>query len=110
MLLRALDRTQSASSLVRLLRDPLGYLWTYGFGWKAPEETEEPLTLDALAFGGLLHEILQQAVTRMENAETGGFAGASRGDIERAAALAATEVAERWASRRPVPPPVIWEL
>ena len=110
MLLRALERTQSASSLVRLLRDPLGYLWTYGFGWKAPEETEEPLTLDALAFGGLLHEILQQAVTRMENAETGGFAGASRGDIEHTAAWAATEVAERWAARRPVPPPVIWEL
>ena len=109
MLLRALHRTQSASSLVRLLRDPLGYLWTYGFGWKAPEETEEPLTLDALAFGGLLHEILQQAVTRMENAETGGFAGASRGDVERAVALAATEVAERWASMRPVPPPVIWD-
>ena len=37
LLLRALDRLQSASSLVKLLRDPLGYLWTYGFGWREPK-------------------------------------------------------------------------
>jgi hypothetical protein len=28
----ALQRQQSATSLVKLLRDPLGYLWRYGFG------------------------------------------------------------------------------
>ena len=34
LLLRALEeRRQSAKSLVKLIRDPLGYLWTYGFGW-----------------------------------------------------------------------------
>ena len=109
MLLRALNRTQSASSLARLLRDPLGYLWTYGFGWKAPEETDEPLTLDALAFGELLHQFLQEAVTRTEGVEAGGFAGASHGDIERAVASAAAEVTDRWAATRPVPPPVIWQ-
>ena len=64
VLLQALYRTQSASSLVRLLRDPLGYLWTYGFRWQAASETEEPMTLDALAFGELLHEFLQEAVIR----------------------------------------------
>ena len=108
MLLRALNRTQSASSLVRLLRDPLGYLWTYGFGWRAPEETEEPLTLDALAFGELLHEFLEEAVTHMEGAKTGGFGGASLHDIESGVNVAAKAVAERWTSTRPVPPPVIW--
>jgi len=54
LLLRALDRRQSATSLVKLLRDPLGYLWTYGFRWTEPEDTDEPLTLDALAFGKAL--------------------------------------------------------
>ena len=108
ILLRALNRTQSATSLARLLRDPLGYLWTYGFRWKAPEETEEPLTLDALAFGSLLHEILQETVNRLEGAGSGGFAGSAHGDVEREAAAAADAVAERWASKRPVPPPVIW--
>src|SRR5271170_1669444 len=43
----ALQRQQSATSLVKLLRDPLGYLWQYGFYWEEPGETEDPLLLDA---------------------------------------------------------------
>ena len=109
VLLGALYRTQSASSLVRLLRDPLGYLWTYGFRWKAVSETEEPMTLDALAFGELLHEFLRETVTRMEDAESGGIAGASRDRIIQAVEKAAFSVAERWSATRPVPPPVIWQ-
>ena len=109
LLLRALDMTQSATSLARLIRDPLGYLWTYGFGWSAPEETEEPLTLDALAFGALLHEFLENAVTRLEGAESGGIAGASRDRIIPAVEMAAFSVAERWSATRPVPPPLIWQ-
>ena len=109
VLLRALYRTQSASSLVRLLRDPLGYLWTYGFGWSAPEETEEPLTLDALAFGSLLHEFLKEAVTRLEGDESGGIAGASRDAVVSAVDDAGSVVAGRWTATRPVPPPVIWQ-
>lgn len=108
LLLRALDRRQSASSLVKLLRDPLGYLWTYGFRWRAPEETDEPLTLDALDFGNLLHEILQSAVTRLEDPGTGGFAAASTGAIGRAVSRSAYEVRVRWDESRPVPPPAIW--
>ena len=77
LLLRALDRRQSATSLVKLLRDPLGYLWTYGFRWAEPEETDEPLTLDALAFGNLLHEILEEAVTQIEVTGAGGLGSAS---------------------------------
>ena len=109
VLLRALYRTQSASSLVRLLRDPLGYLWTYGFRWKAASETEEPMTLDALAFGELLHQVLQEAVTGMEDAGSGGIAGASRDRIIQAVEKAAFSVAQRWSAERPVPPPVIWQ-
>ena len=108
MLLRALDRTQSATSLSRLLRDPLGYLWTYGFGWKAPEETEEPLTLDALAFGSLLHEFLGESINRLEGSRHGALACASHREIERTVTTAANAVAGRWAAERPVPPPVIW--
>ena len=47
LVMAALDRRQSATSLAKLLRDPLGYLWTYGFRWEEPRETEEPLLLDA---------------------------------------------------------------
>ena len=108
VLVRALDRRQSASSLVKLLRDPLGYLWAYGFGWRQPEETEEPLTLDPLAFGNLLHEILEAAVTRLENADPGGFATASVEAIGHAVAHAADGVKQQWDESRPVPPPVVW--
>ena len=108
LLIRALDRRQSASSLVRLLRDPLGYLWTYGFGWRAPEETDEPLTLDPLAFGNLLHEVLQETVTRLEKSGTGGFAAASTEEIDGAVRRSADVVRTRWDESRPVPPPAIW--
>ena len=109
LLLRALDRRQSASSLVKLLRDPLGYLWTYGFGWSEPEETDEPLTLDALAFGNLLHEILEDVVSQLEIAGPGGFARASSTEVARAIEAASDRVSARWEETRPVPPPVVWQ-
>ena len=109
LLVRALDRRQSATSLTKLLRDPLGYLWTYGFGWREPEETEEPLTLDRLAFGNLLHEILEAAVTELEIAGPGRFAGAAPAAIAQAIEQAAEIVAARWGESRPLPPPAVWE-
>ena len=108
LLLRALDRRQSAASLVKLLRDPIGYLWTYGFGWRATEETDDPLTLDPLAFGNLIHEILEEAVTQLESDRLGGFASASAQVIFQAIQAAGGRVAVRWDESRPVPPPVVW--
>lgn len=109
LLVRALNRRQSASSLVKLLRDPLGYLWTYGFGWSEPEETDEPLTLDALAFGNLLHEVLQETVAQIETALPGALASASAEEVRGAIDRASSNVAARWAEALPVPPPIIWE-
>ena len=103
---RALGRVQSATSLVKLLRDPIAYLWTYGFHWDQPEETEEPLILDPLAFGNLLHAILEVGVNRLEVA--GGLGGADRGSIEAALHMAKIDVAAQWEKEYPVPPPVIW--
>ena len=108
LLLQALDRRQSASSLVKLLRDPLGYLWTYGFGWAQPTETDEPLTLDPLAFGNLLHEILEEAVTLLERAGAGGLAGAATDEITQACEAAGGTVAARWDDAQPIPPDVVW--
>jgi hypothetical protein len=109
VLLRALNRRQSATSLVKLLRDPLGYLWTYGFGWSEPEETDEPLTLDALAFGSLLHEILEDAVTQIELAQPGSFGRASRQEISEVIQTVAKTVDTRWNETRPIPPPAVWK-
>jgi hypothetical protein len=104
----ALQRQQSATSLVKLLRDPLGYLWRYGFGWNEPKETEAPLLLDALAFGNLLHDALRAAVTRLEDTVPGGFASAAPQQIRDTLGSALDEVAAEWELSQPTPPPVIW--
>jgi PD-(D/E)XK nuclease superfamily len=67
-------QAMSATSLRLLLRDPIRFVWRYALGWRQPEEAEEPLTLDALAFGILVHEILQTAVSALET--DGGFGSA----------------------------------
>jgi hypothetical protein len=104
----ALQRQQSATSLVKLLRDPLGYLWRYGFGWTEPSETEDPLLLDALAFGNLLHATLQAAVTSLETSRRGGFGAASSQEMRAALDSALELVAADWEQSQPTPPPVIW--
>jgi len=105
----SLNRRQSATSLAKLLRDPLGYLWTYGFRWLEPDETEEPLQLDALAIGGILHATLERAVSGLELAKPGGFGTADDVSIVDAVSTALDAVAREWQSTRPVPPPVIWQ-
>src|SRR6185369_3441241 len=59
--LAILSRLQSASSLSLLLRNPLGFVWKYGLGLRAPELAAEPLILEPLAFGNLVHEVLDTA-------------------------------------------------
>jgi len=106
VVIRALERQQSATSLVKLLRDPLGYMWKYGFHWDQPSETEDSLLVDALAFGNLVHRTLQAAVTRLEG--SGGFASATAQEIEAALHGALETVATEWEQSQPTPPPVIW--
>ena len=101
-----LERTQSASSLRMLLRNPLGFVWRYGLGWRAPESGEDPLVLDPLAMGKLVHQTLDGALRMLE--EDGGLAGASEKRIGAAMDAAATEIAASWEAGQAVPPPVIW--
>jgi hypothetical protein len=109
LIVASLNRRQSATSLTKLLRDPLGYLWTYGFRWQEPDETEEPLQLDPLAIGNILHETLERAVSGLELAKPGGFGTADDASIAAAVGEALDTVAREWEHMRPIPPPVIWE-
>ena len=106
LVLAILDRSQSASSLKTLLRNPLGFVWRYAFGWKAPQSSAEPLVLDPLAEGNLVHMVLDRALRDLEAA--GGLASADAASIESAVQRAAQSVAADWESERPVPPTVIW--
>ena len=106
LILAILERIQSASSLHMLLRNPLGFVWHYGLGWHAPESGEDRLTLDALAKGNLVHQILERALRTLE--ADGGLVHASEQRIAAAVDGAAAEVAREWESDQAVPPPVIW--
>jgi len=106
LVLAILDRTQSASSFRRLLRNPLSFVWVYAFGWREPQSSAEPLVLDALGIGDLVHMVLDRALRDLEAG--GGLAAADAETVEAAVARAAQAVAGDWESERPVPPAVIW--
>ena len=105
-ILAILKRTQSASSLRLLLRNPLGFVWRYGLRWREPDSGEEPLVLDALAMGELVHQTLDRALRVLEAGR--GLAGASQKRIAAAVDSAAAEIAASWEADQAVPPPVIW--
>jgi PD-(D/E)XK nuclease superfamily len=106
LLLAILDRTQSASSLRRLLRNPLGFVWVYAMHMRIPQSGVDPLVLDALGVGDLVHMTLELALQKLEAA--GGLAQANESQIATAVSGAADEAAFVWESERAVPPDVIW--
>src|SRR5262249_8538127 len=63
---RAIVQVQSATSLRLMLRDPLAFVWRYALGWRSLVEDEQPLSLDARAFGELVHEMLKSSVDALE--------------------------------------------
>jgi RecB family exonuclease len=106
LLLAILDRAQSASSLRLLLRNPLGFVWRYAMRLRMPESGTDPLVLDPLGMGDLVHMTLDRALQKLEVA--GGLAKADEAQIGAAVAEATREVAGVWESERAVPPTVIW--
>lgn len=102
----ALARIQSTTSLQRMLRDPLGFVWRYALGWRASRLETEPLQLDPASFGELVHELISGAITRLEPQP--GFARARPEEIDAAIAAASAEILTSWPLSRSVPPPVLW--
>lgn len=102
-----LARVQSASSLRKLLRDPLGFVWRYGLGMRAPELEEEPLVLDPAAFGDLVHSLLERAVRLIETRD--GLSAVSTAAVETAIGEIGADVQREWESRQATPPTVIWQ-
>jgi hypothetical protein len=103
---RVFEYPMSATSLRMLLRDPIRFVWRYALGWKQPEEADEPLRIDPLAFGTLVHDVLRSAVDILENGD--GLATADAVAIEGAIEQALGEIAKTWELEQPVPPMLIW--
>lgn len=106
LMLAILERTQSASSLKQLLRNPLGFVWRYGMALRRRDMTEDPLVLDALQMGNLVHMTLDAALSLLE--ADGGLAAATDDGIERSVEVAAAQVADRFEAEQAAPPEVIW--
>ena len=105
-ILRALARTQSAKSLSLLLRNPMGFVWTYALGMTAPEVDQAAVGLDRRHFGTLVHGILDRAVTVLE--AEGGVSSASPFHVAEVVAREALAAGEEWKTGHPVPPALVW--
>ncbi|MGY8676627.1 PD-(D/E)XK nuclease family protein [Bradyrhizobium sp. UFLA05-153] len=106
VVLKAIGRVQSPTSLQRMLRDPLGFVWRYALGWKTPRDREQPLTIAPDEFGKLVHELLRRTVDSLEPQP--GYARASDEEIEGALRDAAHTVRESWPLEGHVPPALLW--
>lgn len=101
-----LARTQSASSLRMLLRDPIGFVWKYGLGMRSFEIEEEPLVLDHRGFGDLVHGLLERAVRLVES--RGGLIHADATALQTALDEVMPTLRAEWEAGHAVPPAVIW--
>jgi hypothetical protein len=107
VILRALSEVQSATSLRRIIRDPLGFVWRYALHWRSTIEEEGLLSLDPLAFGELVHELLRRSVDALE--PDPGFSRAPPHEIEMALKYAAAVISEEWPIQRAAPPALLWQ-
>ena len=60
-----LSKPASATSLTRMLRAPLGYVWYYGLGWRGADIDTDTLTLNPKLFGNLVHSVLQMVLQKL---------------------------------------------
>ena len=104
---RAIGEIQSATSLRLMLRDPLAFVWRYALGWRAVPEDDQPLMLNARAYGELVHELLKRTVDTLE--PNPGYARASRQEIEAALAASTETVRAHWPLERSTPPALLWQ-
>ena len=103
---QAIAQVQSATSLRLMLRDPLAFVWRYALGWRSLAEDEQPLSLDARAFGELVHEMMKRTVDELEPIP--GFVRAARHEIENALDAASAAIAAQWPVERSTPPVLLW--
>lgn len=106
VVVRALEQTQSATSLRLLLRDPQGFVWRYALGWQATVVTDQAFDLNPRSFGDLVHLLLQRTVNILEQGP--GFGRASADEVEAALGAARDAVLVEWPLEQPVPPPMLW--
>jgi len=104
---QSISEVQSATSLRLMLRDPLAFVWRYALGWHARNQDDQPLSLDARAFGELVHELLKRTVDALEPQP--GFGRSTRHEIEDALTASVTATRAQWPLERSTPPSLLWQ-
>jgi hypothetical protein len=99
-------QVQSATSLQKMIRDPIGFVWRYALGFNAPEFDDEPILVDARVFGNVVHAILKFAVEKLNH--KGGFAHAAAAIVKMEVHKARLEVGTRMEQNQPIPPTLVW--
>ena len=99
-------QVQSATSLQKMIRDPLGFVWRYALGFNAPEFDDEPILVDARVFGNVVHAILKVAVEKLNR--KGGFTRAAASVVKLEVHKARLDVGMRMEQSQPVPPMLVW--
>ena len=106
VILRALERPMSSTSLQLLLRDPHAFVWACGLGWRPKEFVRNPLTLDSSAFGELVHELISLSVRRLDG--MGGVQRTTNEEREQVVTEVAASLQSTWRIERAVPPETLW--
>jgi RecB family exonuclease len=103
---RTFARSHSSTSLRRLLRDPLGFIWKYGLDLHRPRWATRPLELEPAVFGELVHALIKQSIDLLQPEP--GLTRASNEQLRDAIRDAARLLQDQWPLTRHVPPPTLW--
>jgi hypothetical protein len=105
---RGLERLHSATSLRRLLRDPLGFVWSFVLGVEALDDESDPFRLTPRHLGTFAHTVLERALEELEATVPGGAALAGDEAIAAAVATVLPQAARELEATAPVPPGLAW--
>lgn len=98
-----MQRTQSASSLRMLLRNPLGFMWRYGLGLNTTDSRLSSLMPDAMAVGDLVHATMEHTLVLMTR-----DGQAARSDVHAIVEQALSDAARAWQHDHATPPQLLW--
>ena len=101
-----LSTQQSPSSLSKLAKDPLAFVWRYGLGWDEADPHPNDLILNARAWGNVIHEVLEETIASLEVVTT--IAQNDDEKTRKAIEHACDTVQRRWREMGTAPTEGVW--
>jgi len=105
LILHLLKKPASATSLTRMLRSPLGFVWHYGLKWRGIQPYFDQLMLNPMNYGNLAHLVLQSVLEHLESNRN----HSNRGSKEDVITRTIESTCADWESIYGIPPKLLWE-